>query len=89
MDSTPRFFFRKPILLHELENFSLLDQDGCWRESLGFIVLRNQYVTSIWIQEKMEDLGEKMKTHVLKISPGSWAHGSASGEVRSHKDFWR
>lgn len=30
-----------------------------------------------------------MKTHVSKISPGSRAHGSTSGEVKSHKDLQR
>ena len=66
-------FFRKPILLHDLEIFSLLAQDGCSRLSVGFSIFCNQNVTSIGIREKMEDLGEKMKTHVLKISLGSRA----------------
>ena len=30
-----------------------------------------------------------MKTHVSKISPRSQAHGSALGEVKSHKDLRR
>ena len=62
-----------PILLHDLENFLLLAQDGCLRPSAGFARLSNQYVTWTGIREKMEDWGEKMKTHVSKISPGSWA----------------
>jgi len=72
MDSTLRIF-RKPILLHAIENFSTLDQDGCSRSGAGFVRLRNQHVNSIRIREKMEDLGEKIKTHVSKIYPGSWA----------------
>jgi hypothetical protein len=39
---------------------------------VGFFKLSNQNVTSIGIQEKMDDLGEKMKTHVSKIFPRSW-----------------
>jgi hypothetical protein len=73
MDLTLRIFFRKPILLHYSNLFSLLAQDGCSRLGAWFSILSNQYVTSIGIQEKMEYLGEKMKTHVLKISPGSRA----------------
>ena len=49
---------------------------------VGFSILSNQNVTWIRIREKMEDLGEKMKTHVSKISLGSWAHGSTLGEVK-------
>ena len=78
-----------PTLLHALENFPLLDQDGCSRPSAGFSRLSNQYVSWIGIREKMVGWGEKMKTHVSKISPGSRAHGSASWDVKSHKDFWR
>ena len=37
----------------------------------------------------MEDLGEKMKTHVSKISPRSWALFYPSVEVKSHKDLRR
>ena len=66
-------FFQKPILLLELEKCSLLAQDGYSRPSVGFSILSNQHVTSIGIWEKMEYLGEKMKTHVSKISPGSRA----------------
>ena len=50
-----------------------MSQDGCSRPSVGFSILRKQYFTSIGIREKMVDLGEKMKTHVLKISPGARA----------------
>ena len=70
MDSTLRIFFRKLIILHDLEIFSLLAQDGCSRSGAGFVILRNKNVTLIRIREKMEYLGEKMKTHVSKISPG-------------------
>ena len=35
---------------------------------MGFVRLRNQNITLIGIREKMKDLGEKMKTHVSKIS---------------------
>ena len=62
-----------PTLLHALENFPLLDQYGCSWPSAGFARLINQYVTWIRIREKMEDWGEKMKTHVSKITPGSSA----------------
>ena len=64
-------FFRKPILLHALEKFSTLAQDGLSRLGVGFSRLRNQNVTSIDIREKIEDVGEKLKTHVSKISLGS------------------
>ena len=67
MDSTLEFF-QKPILLHDLEKFSTLAQYGCLRSGVGFFRLSNQNVTSTRIQEKMEDLGEKMKTHVSKVS---------------------
>ena len=66
-------FFRKPILLHALEKFSNLTQDGCSRTGAGLSILSNQNVTSIEIREKMEDLGEKLKTNVSKISLGSRA----------------
>ena len=66
-------FFFKPILLHDLENFSTLAQDGCSWPDAGFSRFRNQNVTLIDIQEKIEDLGEKLKTHVSKISSGSQA----------------
>ena len=72
MDSTLRIF-RKQILLHDLEIFSTLAQYGRLRPSARFVRLSNQNITSIGIQEKMEDLGEKMKTHVSKISLGSRA----------------
>ena len=62
-----------PTLLHGLEIFPLLAQDGCSRPSVGFSRLSNQYVTWIGIREKMEDWGEKMKIHVSKISLGSQA----------------
>ena len=64
-------FFRKPILVHDLEFFLTLAQYGCLRPGAGFVRLINQNITSIGTREKMEDLGEKMKTHVSKISPGS------------------
>ena len=66
-------FFQKPILLHALEKFSTWDQDGCSSSGAGFFILSNQNVTSVEIREKIEDLGEKMKTRVSKISLGSWA----------------
>ena len=72
MDSTLRIF-QKPILLHALEKFSTMAQGGSLRPGVGFSILRNQNFTSIELQEKMEDLGEKLKTHVSKISLGSWA----------------
>ena len=72
LDSTLEFF-RKPILPHDLEKISLLPQDGCSSLGARFSRLSNQHVTSIGIRDKMEDLGEKMKPHVSKISPGFWA----------------
>ena len=63
-------FFRKTILLHALEFFLTWAQDDCSRTSVGFSILSNQKVTLIDIWEKMEDLGEKFKTHVSKISVG-------------------
>ena len=56
-----------------LQKFSLLAQAGCLRPSVWFSQLINQYVTWIGIREKMVELGEKMKTHVSKISSGSRA----------------
>ena len=64
-------FFQKPILLHVLEKFSTLAQDGCLRPGAGFARLSNQNVILIEIREKIEDLGEKMKTHVSKNSTRS------------------
>ena len=58
MDSTLRIFFQKPILLHALEKFSTLTQDGCSRQGAGFDRLSNQNISSIDIREKMEDLGK-------------------------------
>ena len=66
-------FFRKPFLFHDLENFLNWAQDNCSRPSVEFAILNNQNVTSIEIQKKMEELGEKMKTHVSKIAQGSRA----------------
>ena len=53
-------FFRKPILLHDLEKFSTLSQYGYLRSGVGFVRLSNQNITLIGIRDKMEDLGEKM-----------------------------
>ena len=53
--------------------FYFMPQDGCLRLSASFSILTNQNVTLIEIQKKMEDLGEKLKTHVSKISLGSRA----------------
>ena len=72
MDSTLEFF-QKRILPRDLEKFSTLAQYGCSRPGVRFFRLRNQNITSIEIQEKMEDLGEKMKTYVSKITLGSRA----------------
>ena len=47
------------------------DQDSCSSLSAEFPRLNNQNVISIEIRKKMEELGEKMKTHVSKISPRS------------------
>lgn len=35
----------------------------------------------------MEDLGEKLKTHVSKISSGAQAENYPYGKLKSHKDF--
>jgi hypothetical protein len=72
-------FLRNPILLHDLETFSLLSQDGCSRLSVGFVRLRNQNITSIKIREKMEYLGEKIKTHLKKFLRGPGLEISPSG----------
>jgi hypothetical protein len=72
MDSTLRIF-SKTNSSSSLRKFSTWAQDGCSSLDVGFDRLRNQNFTSIEIREKMEDLGEKLKTHVSKISPGSWA----------------
>ena len=40
---------------------------------MEFDILNKENVTSIEIRKKMEELGEKMKTRVLKTSPGSRA----------------
>ena len=66
-------FFQKPILHQNLEKISTWAQDGCLRLDVGFSRLRNQNFTSIEIREKMEALGEKLKTHVSEISSGSQA----------------
>ena len=66
-------FFENQFFFMTLNFFSLLAQDGCSRPGARFARLSNQYVTSIEIREKMEDLCEKMKTHVSKISPRSWS----------------
>ena len=66
-------FFWKQILLHDLEKFPTWVQDSCSRLSAEFSRLIFQNFTSIGIGEKMEDLGEKIKTHVSKISMGSRA----------------
>ena len=44
-----------------------------FKDECEFSRLTNQNFTSIKIQEKMEDLGEKLKTHVSKNSTGSRA----------------
>ena len=72
MDSTLRIL-SKTNSFHALEKFSTLAQDGCSRLGAGFSRLSNLNFTSIKIREKIEDLGEKMKTHVSKISPRSRA----------------
>ena len=66
-------FFQKPILPRALEKFSTWDQDGYSRPGPRFPRLSNQNVTSIDIRKKMGDLGEKLKTHILKISLGTHA----------------
>ena len=55
---------------------------GAW-----FFRLRNQNFTLIGIREKMENLGEKMKTHVSKISLGSRARKLALEEVEESQGF--
>ena len=56
-----------------------LAQDGCSSPSVGFSILSNQYVTWIGIQDKMEDWGEKMKTHVSKFLRGHGPDYSPQG----------
>jgi hypothetical protein len=43
------------------------------RLSAEFVILNNQNSTLIDIPKKMEGFGEKMKTHVSKISLGAQA----------------
>ena len=62
---------------------------GFSSSSAGYHGISNQSFIWFEFREKVEYWGEKMKTHVSKISPGSRAHGSASGEVKSHKDLRR
>ena len=62
-------------------------QNRCSRMSAYFSRLNNQNVTLIEIQKKMEEFGEKMKSHVSKISPGSRASFYPSGETMSHNEF--
>jgi hypothetical protein len=57
--------------------------------SVGYHGISNQSFIWFSFREKVEYWGEKMKTLVSKISLGSQAHGSASREVNSHKDFQR
>ena len=74
MDSTLKIFSKtNSSSCLRKEKISTLAQDGCSRPGAGFVILSNQNFTSIGIWEKMKDLGEKMKTHVSKISPGSQA----------------
>ena len=82
-------FFRKPILLHDLEFFLTWSQNSCSRPSVEFVILKNQNSTSIKIRKKMEEFGEKMKTHVSKISSGSRASVMSSGKMKSHNRFQR
>ena len=53
---------------------------------MGFFRLSNQNLTSIGIREKMEDLGEKMKTHVSKFSQGP-GQKLALGKVEESQVF--
>ena len=62
-------------------------QDGFLRPVTRFVRLRSRIVTLIGIQEKMEYLGEKMKTHVLKFSQGSWARNQPYREVEESQGF--
>ena len=70
MDSTLRNF-SKTNSSSWLRKFFTFGSRWLFGPGAGFVILRNQNVTPIEIREKMEDLGEKMKTYVSKISPGS------------------
>lgn len=56
-----------------LKNFQLELKMDVRGQVQIFFILNNQNATLIDIREKIEDLGEKLKTHVLKISLGSQA----------------
>ena len=69
--------------------FWIFVRSGFLSSSVGFHGISNKIFIWFGFREKVKYWGYKMKTHVSKISPGSRAHGSASGEVKSHKDFQR
>ena len=54
---------------------------------MEFVGLSKKYVTSIGIQDKMEYLGEKMKTHVLKITRGPGPEISPRGSLTVTRIF--
>ena len=57
--------------------------------SVEFAKLNNQNRTLIEIRKKMLEFGEKMKTHILKISPRSQSSIYPLGKMKNHNDFQR
>ena len=88
MDSTLGIF-SKTNSSSWLRIFYHLSSNSFSRSSGVFSKLNNQNSTSIKIQKKMEEFGEKMKTHVSKISLGSLALVWPSGKIKSHNGFRR
>ena len=77
------------FLQFSLEFFLDFCQKWVFEFKCGFSWNKKPIFHLVRVSRESGILGLKMKTHVLKISPGSRAHGSASGEVKSHKDFQR
>ena len=83
MDLTLWIFFKTNFFSLLSYFFSLIwTQNNCLSPSAYFDRLNNQNNRSIEIQKKMEEFGEKMKTHVSKISLGSRPQSSPQGRQR-------
>ena len=80
-------FFWKPILLHNLENFLTWSQDSYLRLSVDFSRLINQNITSIEIQKKMEELGEKNENPCFENFSGVTGLILALGEGEESQGF--
>ena len=79
-------FFRKPILLHALENFSTLAQDGCLRLGVGFVRLRNQNITLIGFDRKWKIKVKKWKPCLKNFSEVT-SQKLALGKVEESQGF--